>query len=74
MHLQGLTSLYTVPKGKSVNMMAMKNASKVNDTFKPLTDKGKLTDWYHIDLNLLVKLLQDSCFTVKLQITSNFFA
>ena len=41
-----LTSLYTVFKGKSVNMMVIYNASKVNDRFKPLIQKGKLTDWY----------------------------
>ena len=37
-------------------VMAIKNISKVNDRFKPLLDKGKLADWYKINLNLLVKL------------------
>ena len=49
-----LTSLYTVFKGKSVNMMAIYNASKVNDRFRSLTQKGKLTDWYQIDLDISV--------------------
>ena len=36
-------------------VIVIKIISKVND--KPLLDKGKLTDWYLIDLNLSVKLL-----------------
>ena len=57
MHLEGLTSLYTVFKGKPVNVIAINNASKVNDTLKPLIQKGKLTDLYQIDLYISVKLL-----------------
>ena len=52
-----LTSLYTVFKGKSVNMMAIYNASKVNDRFRSLIQKGKLTDWCQIDLDISVKLI-----------------
>ena len=48
--------VYTVFKGKSVNMMAIYNASKVNDRFRSLIQKGKLTDWYQIDLDISVKL------------------
>ena len=38
-------------------MMAIYNASKVNDRFKPLIQKGKLTDWHQKDLDISVKLI-----------------